>query len=996
MTTEISGLGGDTPAAGSEFPRALDPLWIVRLLRVGLMLAAVTVLGLVLQFLWIDGPDQRRAMPYELITLSILIAAVAISNTRWFVRKWEAATLGFCLLVIGSISWTYLALGQQVPVFATALVFLTATCALIPWAFRWQAALTAGLILMAALDSVLVHPASPYLGPLWLGLLASSAMALAGNRLWAQWRAALAATNRKLEASEASQRKLLDATLDPVSLIRISDGRYVYFNEAFRKLGYSPAEMLGKSTAEFDIAEVRDPADFQARLAAQGYVQNEEANIRMADGQLVPHLISSVLIDLHGEQHLLSTARDITQLKQIQNELMAAQERLLQNEAKLRKIFEASPDVIGILSLVDGHALDINEACQSMGYTRDEFLHRDPKTQMLFGDEESRERLLQKIKTERTARNVEANLRMKDGRIVPYLVSAVVAEVAGEPCVIAFAREITVLKQTQEELIAAREAALAAKEAALAASRAKSEFLSSMSHEIRTPMNAILGMADLLGESELTAEQRRFVSTMINNGNALLSLINGILDLARIESGRFTLGQTEFDLEDLVEHVAETLSVRAHEKGLDLTTRIAPSVQRLVIGDSLRLRQVLINLVGNAIKFTEQGEVAVTVEHDPEADDPTGLSFSVRDTGIGIPPEKMEAVFQSFTQVDSSATRKYGGTGLGLTIASRLVELMGGELEVISEVDTGSVFRFAIHLALAEQPAANGDGMPHLDGVNVLVVDDNETNRLILRELLVTLGAKVEEACNGREAIALAAHARSLGKPHQMVLLDYRMPIMDGLEVATHLRRDAGAVPPVILMLSSEDLARSRETILRAIDVYLIKPVRRVELIRAIGTAMSGQPAPAQAAPSISSANPPICTDLRPLKILLAEDSPDNRNLIRAYLRNHPYTLDPAENGQVALTKFMRGSYDLVLMDVHMPIMDGYTAVRRIRQWELQEGRALTPIAALTASATEEDVRRSAEAGCSTHVSKPIKKARLLDTIRDLTSSADESAQRHL
>jgi len=539
-------------------------------------------------------------------------------------------------------------------------------------------------------------------------------------------------------------------------------------------------------------------------------------------------------------------------------------------------------------------------------------------------------------------------------------------------------------------LIAAREAALVAREAALAASLAKSEFLSSMSHEIRTPMNAILGMADLLAESQLTIEQHRFVSVMVSNGNALLSLINGILDLARIESGRFTLAETEFDLEDLVEHIAETLSVRAHEKGLELTTRIPPDVPRSVVGDSLRLRQVLINLVGNAIKFTEQGEVAIVVEH--ATDDAGQLSFSVRDTGIGIAHEQIEAVFQSFTQVDSSATRKYGGTGLGLAIATRLVEMMGGRLAVTSELGKGSVFHFTIPLVEAEKPNFTRDNVPRLDGVRILVVDDNETNRFILKELVASLGGSAVEACDGEQAIAEAARARARGKPYEIVLLDYRMPAMDGLQVAQHLRLQASDAPPVILMLSSEDLRRSRETILSAIDVYLIKPVRRTELIQAMVTALNGKPVQIEVVRSVAAANASV-GEVSPLRILLAEDSPDNRNLISAYLRNHPYTLDAAENGQVALTKFMRGSYDLVLMDVNMPVMDGFTAVRKIRQWEHQQGHALTPIAALTASATEEDIRRSAEAGCTIHVSKPIKKARLLDAIRELTTSSRELAQ---
>ena len=581
--------------------------WIVLVLRIGLSLAASTMLGIFVLSSRQITSFGHIAAPHMLLTLVALMAAAFLSMTEWFRRNWKVAILITSLVVIGSTTWTYIDLGEQIPVFATSLVFLTATCALVPWEFRWQLSLTVGLLIATATDTLLVRVPDPYAGPLWLGLLASAAMSLAGNWLWAAWRDALAETNRKLEESEDSQRKLLDATLDPVSLIRTSDGRYVYVNPAFGKLGYAPEEVLGKSTAEFDVAELLESEKFQASILQKGFAQNFEANIHLADGQPVPYLVSSVLVDLRGEQYLLSVARDITAMKQVQTDLIEAQQRLGQSEAKLRKIFEASPDAIAIISITDGRALEVNEACLGMGFSNEEFLRWDRKQRTIFSNFSDREAFVRKLLSEKTVRNVELNLKLKDDRIAPYLVSAVVAEFAGEQCMIAFAREISDIKRTQDELIAAREKALAA-------SRAKTEFLSSMSHEIRTPMNAILGMADLLGESDLSSEQRRFLSTMISNGNALLTLINGILDLARIESGRFKLEQTEFDLEELVDHIAETLSVRAHEKGLELTARISPSVPRRVVGDALRLRQVLINLVGNAIKFTEQGDVAIVIE----------------------------------------------------------------------------------------------------------------------------------------------------------------------------------------------------------------------------------------------------------------------------------------------------------------------------------------------------------------------------------------------
>lgn len=969
-----------------KLARALDLRWIVLLLRVGLVLAGLTMLGMFFLTYRESGPAGRIARPHQLLTLVILITAALVSITKWFSRNWKIAMLGFSLLVIGSITWTYIDLGEQIPVFATSLIFLTATCALVPWEFKWQATLTAGLLLATALDTFLVRSNEPYLGQLWLGLLASSAMSLAGNWLWEEWRNALAETHRQLGESEETQRKLLDATLDPVSLIRVSDGRYVYINTAFSNLGYAPEAVLGKSTAEFDVSDLLNPVEFQRGLIEKGFAQNYEAQLRMADGGRVPYLISSVLIDTRGEQYLLSVARDITGIKKIQTDLMAAQQKLGESEAKLRKIFEASPEAIAIISIADGRALEINEACVEMGFTQEEFLSWDPKRRTIFNEPAERDKFIKKLMAEKTVRNIEIDFRLKDGRVAPYLVSAVVAEFAGEHCMISFARDITEIKRTQEELIRARESAVDARERALAASQAKTEFLSSMSHEIRTPMNAILGMADLLDESDLSSEQRRFLNTMISNGNALLSLINGILDLARIESGRLTLEQIEFDLEELIDHVAETLSVRAHEKGIELTTRLAIGVPKRVVGDALRLRQVLINLIGNAIKFTEQGEVAVSVER--AANEPTAsqLLISVRDTGIGIPADKLEAVFQSFTQVDSSSTRKYGGTGLGLAIASRLVEMMGGKLGLKSRVGEGSTFSFTAFLPTASS-APESDRISSLDGARVLVVDDNETNRLIVRDMLLQFNTRVDLAIDGESGVEQFRRAQAENQPYKVVLLDYRMPAMDGLQVASGLKRLCTAAP-IILMLSSEDLSRSREAIESQIDACLLKPIRRCELMNIIAAKLESGTVRSEPM-TIHSTIEEIGAETRPLKILVAEDSPDNRTLIRAYLKNLPYSLDHAENGLVAVTKFMRNSYDLVLMDVQMPVMDGYSAVRKIRKWENEQRRAPTPIAALTASATDEDIRRSDQAGCTAHVSKPIKKAHLIKIIRDLTNPAD-------
>ena len=557
-------------------------------------------------------------------------------------------------------------------------------------------------------------------------------------------------------------------------------------------------------------------------------------------------------------------------------------------------------------------------------------------------------------------------------------------------------QEVTIrtaeLRETGRELVTAREAALDA-------SRAKSEFLSSMSHEIRTPMNAILGMAQLLEETQLNPDQQRYLEIMTSNGDALLDLINGILDLARIESGRLSLEQAEFDLESLVDRTVETLGIRAHQKGLELLANVMPGVPLALIGDRLRVRQVLLNLIGNAVKFTESGQVLLTVERDGESDEPVRLHFSIADTGIGIAKDKLEDVFASFTQADSSTTRQYGGSGLGLAIVRRLVELMGGRVWVESELGRGSVFHFTAHFQV--QTGAPREQLPSttvmLSGVRALVVDDNSTNRLILREMLSSRGAEVDEAEDGLTALEHIERARTVGVPFKLVLLDCRMPGMNGFQVAERLKA-ASEEGLTVLMLSSDDLkvqlTRAREL---GLDAYLVKPVRRRDLFAAIAAMMikhaarsKGDAAEHRHTAALVSAEDTaaIPEPGRPLSILLADDSKDNRLLIHAYLKDTDWRLDDAENGAIALTKLKTGNFDLVLMDVQMPVMDGLEATRSIRKWEKERGLSRTPILALTASALDEDVRRTLEAGVDMHVSKPIKKTVLVAAIKKSTQSA--------
>jgi CheY-like chemotaxis protein/HPt (histidine-containing phosphotransfer) domain-containing protein len=529
-------------------------------------------------------------------------------------------------------------------------------------------------------------------------------------------------------------------------------------------------------------------------------------------------------------------------------------------------------------------------------------------------------------------------------------------------------------------------------------------------------MNAILGMADLLWDSPLTFEQHRYLDTMRNNGNALLDLINGILDLARVESGRLSLERAPFDICDLAEKALDTLSVRAHEKKLELAVRVMPDVPTRLIGDPLRLRQILINLIGNAIKFTEAGEIVLTVETAAPPRSAAGngsapangdgrerqwLRCSVSDTGIGIPPDKLGAIFSTFTQADSSTARKYGGSGLGLAIVKRLVELKGGEIEVASEPGKGSTFSIVIPLEVERadsRPPTAAGGLEFLRGRRMLAVDDTAVNRMIIGDALRPLGIEAAEAADGEQALAEIERARAAGRPFDVILLDCRMPGMDGIELMRRLvgARADGKTPAgggIVLMLTADELnsadARIEEIGLGAPPPHLLKPLKKSDLLRAVSRAMQGESAAANAAyDAINSGAKPAGEgaagqpgESREMPILLADDSPDNRLLIEAYLKNTRYRLDFAEDGQAAIDRAKAAEYDLILMDIQMPVVDGYTAARAIRQWERERKRPPTPIIALTASASEEAMRKSLDAGCDAHVSKPVRKATLLEAM---------------
>jgi two-component system, sensor histidine kinase and response regulator len=794
--------------------------------------------------------------------------------------------------------------------------------------------------------------------------------------------ATLKQTDKALRESEERFRAIFEndhvvmLIIDPETG-RIEDGSpgacffYGYDREDLRRMRITEINLLDPDRAlerlQLAKSQQRRYFDYRHRLAS-----GEVRDVEVCSGPIV----------IGGRTLLFSVINDVTDLRR-------AEEETKRTRSLLNSIIENLPTAVFLKDADEFKYVLWNKAAQELyGYVSEEVLGKtayelfDPPQAEALGAQD-RETLKTGALLDVPEQTV--NTRHKGVRVI-HTKKLPILDEAGRPrYLVGISEDITDRKKAETDLVQAREAAEQA-------SRAKSEFLANMSHEIRTPINGIMGMTQLTLNTELTGEQREYLEAVELSADSLLRVINDILDFSKIEAGKLDLIAIDFSLRDCIADAMTTLAVQAHTKGLELVYHVPSTIPDALIGDPGRLRQIIVNLVGNSIKFTQEGEIAVKVELESETANQVNLHISVADTGIGIPAEKQDKIFQSFEQADSSTTREYGGTGLGLAIVSQLVRMMGGQIRVESEVDKGSLFQFVAGFGRQKepiQPQAIGEGLD-LKDVSVLVVDDNATNRKILEETLVYWGMKPTVMENGRAALAAMAKAYKEDRHFDLIITDCMMPEMDGFELAERISKDPCLTTSTIIMLTSAgergDAARCLEL---GISAYLLKPIRQSELLFTISKVLN-EPTPTAAQPSLITRHS-IRESKRRLHILLAEDNAVNQKLATRMLERMGHTVTVASNGKKVLECLEHEKFDLILMDVQMPEMDGFEATKAVRDLEKATGEHI-PIVAMTAYAMKGDKEKCLDVGMDDYVAKPIDAQGLFETIENLLGTPNVEA----
>ena len=781
-----------------------------------------------------------------------------------------------------------------------------------------------------------------------------------------------------LRDNAALIQSIFNAVVDGIITFRAHDLIIEKVNPAAGQIfGYAAVELIGQNlNLLFDELAREQHAGLLDYYSASNEARSSGGGLdvmgKRKDGSTFPLEIAVSEMWLGEQRYFTGILRDVTARKQIESEQKKLDQRLHDQQFYTRSLIESNMDAI-MTTDPSGIITDINQQMESLtGCTRDELIGAPFKN--YFTDSERAEEGIKRVLSEKKVTNYELTARARDGRetVVSYNATTFYDRNRRLQGVFAAARDITERKYLDRVLSDNNVELESAKLVAEKANLAKSDFLSNMSHEIRTPMNAIIGMSYLALKTELTPRQRDYIKKIRGSGQHLLGIINDILDLSKIEAGKLAVEHTEFELEKVLDNVANLIGEKTSAKGLELVFDIDKNVPLNLIGDPLRLGQILINYSNNAVKFTEQGEVDIVIQLKQQTDKDVLIYCAVRDTGIGLNEEQMGRLFQSFSQADTSTTRKFGGTGLGLVISKKLAELMGGEVGVTSEPGKGSTFWFTARLGKGvgkQNPLALEGGM---QGKRVLVVDDNFNARLVLDDMLTNMSFKVDQAKSGAEAIGAVDRAEAEGTPYEIVFIDWQMPDMDGIETARRLRELPLTFMPHLMMVT----AYGREEIIKGAEEtgfedVLIKPVSASVLFDGVvrilgGTGVVDDARTAGDAPT-DAFEQLAC--IKGAHILLVEDNDLNQEVATELLQDAGFFVELAGNGQIALDKIRAAHYDIVLMDMQMPIMDGVTATRAIR---MDKRFKNLPVVAMTANAMQGDRDRCMAAGMNDHVAKPI------------------------